>query len=684
VSPRTALARLDALLEREVRRLRLRYQLTLDEFRGLYVSDEQIDALLATSDGGEQQPWHAPPLAGGPVWSRLAARFDLSPLAQDVLLLAAAPDLDPKYAPIIAYLNDDVSARWPTFDLARRLFAAAPDREPELALVLSANGPLFGNRLIAPVTNGGQRRPTPLAGFAAAPAIAEHLLGRPPRLAQGLRLIRERHGVDAVQPQLAGLAPLLTSAEARPLILLQGEWGSGRGAAATELASTLGWATLRVDLKALQAADGHVSVRLDEAILLARLNDAALLIVADDAEIDPALARMAHAPVPVFVTVPTDGRWGAALRHVPLAAIPFALPDLAQRRRLWDDALAREGLVADGQAIDAAANRFRLTPRRIAEAAVAARIAARVPCGKSAAIESPLLLSAARSHAALDLGALATPVTADYRWSDLVLPPPALRQLRELAEAIVNRDRVLREWGFTRGGASGLAALFGGSSGTGKTMSATVIARETGLDLWRIDLSAVVSKYIGQTEKHLERIFTAARDGNAILFFDEADALFGQRSEVKDAHDRYANIEVAFLLQRLETHDGVSILATNLAKNVDPAFSRRMHTVIEFPLPDAAARERLWRGVFPSAVPLAPDIDFAFLAKQFAFAGGDIRVAALDAAFLAAAQEGAVTMRLLIQTVARQMLKQGKVPSAVDFRQYYPLLSGAPQRMSVV
>jgi len=192
-------------------------------------------------------------------------------------------------------------------------------------------------------------------------------------------------------------------------------------------------------------------------------------------------------------------------------------------------------------------------------------------------------------------------------------------------------------------------------------------------------LSAVVSKYIGETEKHLERVFTLARDGNAILFFDEADALFGKRSEVKDAHDRYANIEIAFLLQRLEAYDGVAILATNLARNVDRAFSRRLHFVIEFPQPDANLRERLWRQALPAAAPVARDIDFGFLARQFAFAGGDIRVAALDAAFAAAGADVAIDMTLLLQAVSRQLLKQGKVPQASDFRQYYGLVAETDQ-----
>jgi hypothetical protein len=257
VSPRAAvadaLARLDARLAREVRRLRLRYQLTLDEFRGLYVSDEQVDALLATQAGYDHQGEPVAAFAGHQALSRLATQFDLSRLAQEVLLLAAAPDLDPKYAPIIAYLNDDVSMRWPTFDLARRLFAIESVPDSELAVLLSACGPLFCNHLITLTNDRRVRYPVPLTAFAAAPAIADYLLGRPPRLAEGLRFVQRSRDPAGQAPDLADLAPLLASSEGRPLVLLQGEWGSGREAAAIDLANELGFATLRLDLKRWQA-----------------------------------------------------------------------------------------------------------------------------------------------------------------------------------------------------------------------------------------------------------------------------------------------------------------------------------------------------------------------------------------------------------------------------------------------
>jgi SpoVK/Ycf46/Vps4 family AAA+-type ATPase len=268
-------------------------------------------------------------------------------------------------------------------------------------------------------------------------------------------------------------------------------------------------------------------------------------------------------------------------------------------------------------------------------------------------------------------------VASSHTWADLVLPPVTLRQVKTIAAAIKNQHIVYSGWGFERRIASGkgLKVLFAGASGTGKTMTAGIIARDLGLDLYKIDLSGIVSKYIGETEKNLDRIFQAARRSNAILFFDEADALFGKRSEVKDAHDRYANIEVAYLLQKVEEHAGPVILASNLSKNIDQAFSRRMHYVVEFPLPDETHRERLWRGMFPAQTPLAAEVDFSFLAKQFPISGGDIQNVALDAAFLAAEDGRVITMKHLVRAIARQMVKQGKIPSATELKQYYPLLA---------
>ena len=235
--------------------------------------------------------------------------------------------------------------------------------------------------------------------------------------------------------------------------------------------------------------------------------------------------------------------------------------------------------------------------------------------------------------------------------------------LEMICATIRQRPRVYDEWGFDRKLAmgKGVIALFSGPPGTGKTMAAEIIAHDLGLDLYRIDLSAVVNKYIGETEKNLERIFREAQYSDAILFFDEADALFGKRSEVKDAHDRYANIETAYLLQRTEEYDGLVILATNLQKNMDEAFLRRLHFAVEFPEPEEAERLRIWERTFPREAPREADLDLALLARKFKISGGNIRNIVLGAAFLAAEENTPIAMRHLSRAVVHEMRKMGRL-----------------------
>jgi SpoVK/Ycf46/Vps4 family AAA+-type ATPase len=327
----------------------------------------------------------------------------------------------------------------------------------------------------------------------------------------------------------------------------------------------------------------------------------------------------------------------------------------------------------DGTDLKGLANQFVLTGGQIRDAVRAASDDLRLRDKTGAVPSSVDLFASARAQSQHQLRSLAQHIEPVYSWEDLVIPPATLSQLREIASAVKHRHVVYNQWGFEQrlSLGKGTKALFAGPSGTGKTMTAEVIARELGLDLYKIDLSTVVSKYIGETEKNLDRIFRAAQSSNAIIFFDEADALFGKRSGVKDAHDRYANIEVAYLLQKVEEYDGFVILATNLVLNIDEAFKRRMNYTVEFPFPDEHHRELLWRGMFPPQTPLAENLDFTFLGRQLPMSGGNIKNVALAAAFLAAAEGSTVQMRHLIQSVAREWHKLGKLPSAADFKQYY-------------
>ncbi|HEX6362819.1 MAG TPA: ATP-binding protein, partial [Albitalea sp.] len=289
--------------------------------------------------------------------------------------------------------------------------------------------------------------------------------------------------------------------------------------------------------------------------------------------------------------------------------------------------------------------------------------------GPQSAISAHDLGRACRSRCSIDFGGVARRIEPRQDWDDIVLPESQMEQLRSICSQARRRSRVYGEWGFDRklSLGRGLNALFTGPPGTGKTMAAEVIARDLALNLYKIDLSQTVSKYIGETEKNLGRVFDQASEAHAILFFDEADALLGKRSEVKDAHDRYANTEVAYLLQKIEEYEGVSILATNLRQNMDEAFTRRMRFIVEFPFPDESARRGIWQRAFPREAPLAADIDAGFLASRFKLAGGSIRNIALGASFLAAERGRAIDMSLLVESGKRELRKMGRLVSDAEF-----------------
>jgi len=349
-------------------------------------------------------------------------------------------------------------------------------------------------------------------------------------------------------------------------------------------------------------------------------------------------------------------------------------PDIRQRLELWRNLVGGAWPAADEELLESVAAKFRFGPGKIAAVAGAMRRNARVEGGN----ESPgaLLHRACREESNRNLGAFAHKLEPKYRWDDLVAPADILAQLREIRDCVRHRRRVYGEWGFEDKFSlgKGLNVLFSGPSGTGKTMSAEVLAGDLGLDLYKVDLASVVSKYIGETEKNLARIFKEAESGNCILLFDEADALFGKRSEVKDSHDRYANIEINYLLQRMEEYDGIVILTTNMSKNLDAAFTRRIRYTVEFPLPDEKQRDELWRKVFPAATPLAEDLDLDFLAKRFKFTGANIKNIALNGAFMAASNGGVVDMAHVIAALKREYRKMGKLCSRSDFGPYYGLV----------
>lgn len=348
-----------------------------------------------------------------------------------------------------------------------------------------------------------------------------------------------------------------------------------------------------------------------------------------------------------------------------IVTVPFSVPDFAQRRLEWQERLSEAGISISPTDLDALSDRFRLTPEQIADAVVTASntIHWKAAAGESEISHTSIVFAATRAQGGYDLGALARKVQPNYRWDDIVLPPDAQTQLREICNQAKHRHLVYEEWGFDRklSLGKGQNVLFSGLPGTGKTMAAEVMATELQLDLYKIDLSQVVSKYIGETEKNLNRIFNAAATSNAILLFDEADSLFGKRTEVKESRDRYANIEVGYLLQKMEEYEGIAILTTNVRGNIDDAFVRRLRFIVDFPLPTEKQRRQIWEKIWPDMTPRSSDLDLDFLARKFEIGGANIRNIALAAAFLAADEGIPINMDHVIRAIRREYQKMGKI-----------------------
>ncbi|WP_207924883.1 ATP-binding protein [Streptomyces aquilus] len=666
-SPKTppildSLRRLDARLAEAVAAATASYGsgAARDAFRGLHTGAEDVVRLLERDPGvSALGPGTA---AGLPGTAWLAERYDLSAFEQNVLLVAVAPEVDLRYERLYGYLQDDVTRRRPTVELMLNLLCHdVPDKLSRRS-AFAADAPLLRHRLVRLVPDPHQVEP-PLPARYVVPdeQIVDVLLevpGLDRRLAGWCRLMPTDPG--PVAEQATEIRDLLLAGHR---IYLRGRPGSGRKRAARTAAALLGRPLLHGELSLTptdpSAFDEALFCFLREAELYGAipLLDGADALDAPRRELVP--RALAEAPGPAVLTGVAPWQPTPTYRQHPLITYEFAAPDAVARRTYWASALAGRAVAAAH--LDVLAERYPLTPRAITEAADATR-------GDTL----PELSAAARATVGHELAELADRIEPRARWDDLVLPADELAALREICARVAGQGRVLREWGFGRrlSRGTGAGVLLTGPPGTGKTMAAEVLAGELHLDLYRINLAGVVSKYIGETEKNLDRIFAAAERAGAVLLFDEADALLGRRSEVRDAHDRYANIEVAYLLQRMEAFTGLTLLATNMRQSLDEAFTRRLAFTVRFPFPDEVSRARIWRGIWPQDVPLAPDVDTDALAARYTLSGGHIKNVALAAAFLAGA--GPVTAAHVLHAVRREYQKMGKeladeaLPGATD------------------
>ncbi|MGW5151856.1 ATP-binding protein [Rhodococcus koreensis] len=652
-----------ALIEERVRTVvahrRSRDPAPDDPFRGLYLSDESAVALLATPPTPpppdelsrttlEQRADSAEASGAELRLRRLARAAALSDLDVDALLICLLPDLDSRFERLYGYLNDDVTRRRATVGLVLELRGVSPVVAAHRTR-LAPGAPLVDNALVL-IEDG--ERPFLTRGLRVPDRVTQHLLGD-----------------DGRDPELAGLMTDTRGYDAAESIQVARSIGSGQRC--VYVRESVGCAGAAVAVAALERS-GHPALCVDAARLIGHgdpagavralgreglLRGAGVVVTPVDVltERSGVLRALCELKTPTIFTgtVTWDPRWSEI---VPLQIESARLPT-DERARLW--AVAAQHYASEAAVADVA-TQFVLGPAQIVRAVGAARASASLTDGL---LTGNHLRQGARSQNAAGLERLARRIEPSVAWADLVLPPRVSDQLRDLTSRARYRERVLTDWRMRPGGGRGcgVTALFAGDSGTGKTMAAEVIAGDLGLDLYSVNLAAVVDKYVGETEKNLERIFAEAGGVNAVLLFDEADAIFGKRSEVRDAHDRYANIESAYLLQRMESFDGLAVLSTNLRANLDDAFVRRLDAIVDFPTPDEDARRALWLRCFDSPAPRGDDLDVERLARSFTMSGGNIRSAAITAAYLAAASGEPIGMVHVLPAVRQEYRKLGRL-----------------------
>lgn len=639
------------------------------------VTDAEYEASLAVVDGQIAAQARAAEAEGKLLpLPYLAAVFDLEPFALDVLLICLAPELDLRYQKLYGYLMDDLARKRPTVNMILDLLCPpGPQRLLSLRW-FDSQSPLLRLQLIHPVADPGTPLPPLLnQSFAPDPVLVAWLLGyyQAPAELRSMVAYTAQPAADGALLAPAQQAVIRDAPSQSALVVLYGRDSLVQESIAYRLAEQLEQSLLTLDMAQVVRAELSPLRAVELVLRDALLIYATVYIRGWEAcfadGVPPAALVTALCAHPGPVVIAAERRWRTqhVARSRPFFWLECPLPDHTQRQQLLTHFLAGAITVPDLQ-IAAVTNQFVLSTAQLRDVASSA-VDVALQAGRPVSDED--LFAAAREHSNPNLGALARKLRRRYDWDDLILPAAQKQQLHEFVGRVAQRPLVLKRWGAGEklAPSEGATVLFAGPPGTGKTMAAEVMARTLGLDIYKIDLSSMVSKYIGETEKNLERIFSEAESSSAILFFDEADAIFGKRSEVKDAHDRYANIEVSYLLQRMEMYDGVTILATNLQSNLDDAFARRFDAKVDFPFPEEAERLRIWQTLFPAGLPRAADIDFAYLARTFKLAGGNIRNIIMGAAFLAAADGQVVTMAHLLHSTRRELQKMGRLVNDRDF-----------------
>ena len=602
----------------------------------------------------------------------LSVRCGLDEFQQRCLILSYASALDRKYEKLLAYLQDDITQKTPTVSLAAQLFLPTEENMEGCLARFSrrdAFSALFDKDRLA------------AGALVLRPLVLEFLGTGTLSKSPGLRLfdgVNDRPASPLVTGgDIARRLDTLTAESGKRVVCVTGGPGSGKHIQLEHLCSRRGSKCVFVELdgddQLTRAADGVLAARMTGADIAfghmeKRDQDGTLLppepqLIRDILDMDVSAEN-------IFFLSENPVR-----ARMDRLVVELEIPDTDEgdRIRLFRAYLGKMPL-EQGVTVEELAAKFRFSPRQVEAACREAIGLARLDGLTEVSAEE--IHRACVRQAVHKLGDLAHRIRPTFRWEDVVMPEEQKKLLMRAAGHIKYRYKVYTQWGFDRKIAygRGLSILFAGAPGTGKTMCAQVIAAELNMEMYKINISQIVSKYIGETEKNLQAVFTEARKSNCVLFFDECDAIFGKRSEVKDAHDRNANVEVAYLLQQIEEYDGVCIMATNLLGNIDEAFMRRITYVVRFPFPDAKAREEIYRRTIPASAPRDDDIDWRFLAEKFELSGGHIKNIVLAAAFMAAGAGEPIGMGHLLKAAVGEMKKNEIVVVREELREYADLL----------
>jgi len=626
---------------------KLESQKNLTNLNPFYITPEEIEDLISNNKRNEE-------FRGIQVLSEL---FNLNEIEREIITMLLAFEIYPKYEKIFSYLQDDLNKKYPTIALFSYLFSEKLNQEHDIVLLFSEEFPLLKFGLVKFIDNGIEssliHKPVKLEE-----SVKNFILGLPSIDRDISNFVEILPPIKNPVVQNKKLEEAIISGENKFIFNLQGKNSFDKQKYALNLSSLNNYGLFLVDPLFFEDTE-NLKKNIKNLFRDALLNGCNVYFsdfedVLQSEKIHNILIFLKN-EIQKFswiVFFDTQKPFDFDLENFVLVEKDFKFPEKEDAFKLW-----KKYIDLDEETIKELSQNFHFNEYQIKQ--VSNKLKGKILSNGN--IDKKTIYKICRRLTSKDLGSLAQKVETNFSFEDIVLPEDSLKQLKNIITHYKYHYEVFFEWGFDKKISNqSISALFTGSPGTGKTMAVSILGNELGLDVYRIDLSKVVSKYIGETEKNLSKIFDSAENSGVILFFDEADAVFGKRTEIKDSHDRYANIEISYLLQRIEDYKGIVILATNFRKNIDEAFSRRIRFIINFPMPDENMRYQIWKKSFPEESPLSENVDFKLLAKEFKFSGANIKNAALHSAFYAVENNSQIKLEHIIEGIKNELQKTGK------------------------